>query len=144
MSSRAASLIWGRITLCLICWFALTAVFQVANAARGTADNWDRLEDPTIWIFVAISAAIIGFWGFASIMLSLLCKSQLGRVMFVILGLLYMVFIAFAGYEEFNHSSAYELVFDTFIVPLVATIVMVPMMLICAGIAKVAGTADDE
>lgn len=126
------------IGLCVVGLAALTSYLQYAAASRGSG-NWERLDDPMTWMWTAVAAFFIGFWGFGAFLLSALSPKQLGRVMFTVLAVLYLLFAALVGEDALGNSHAIGMLFDIAIIPVMSAIVMLPLYGLIAFIGRKAG-----
>ncbi len=122
---------------------ALTAVLAYTNAARGSG-HWDRLDDPVIWGWMALAAAMFGFWGFVALILSATRKTVLGRRLFIGLGLAHLTLTALASRETFSHDSTGSIIFQALWVPLVSSVVMGPLLLLFRWIGRAYGKPDND
>lgn len=126
-----------------ICFFALTALLAYTNAARG-AGHWNRLDDPVIWAWMAVAAAMFGFWGYVSLILSATHTTVLGRRLLIGLGLAHFALTALASRGPFSHDNTLSIVFQAFWVPLVSSVVMGPLLLLFGWIGKAYGKPDHD
>ena len=117
---------------------ALTSVLMVTYASRGDG-QWEVMDDPMSWVWMALAAFAMGFWGYGSILVSALSPKKLGSVMFIVLGVLYLLFVALVGYEEFQYGSDFDLAVQSVIVAIGSSIVMIPLMLVVMFIGRMAG-----
>jgi hypothetical protein len=126
-----------------ICFFAFTALLAYTNAARGSG-HWDRLDDPMIWGWMALAAAMFGFWGYVALILSATQKTALGRRLLIGLGLAHLVLAALASRGTFSHDNTASIVFQALWVPLVSSVVMGPLLLLFGWIGKAYGKPDHD
>lgn len=111
---------------------------QYSASARGTG-HWERLDDPIAWMWTAVAAFFVGFWGYGAILISALSPKQLGRVMFIVLGFMYLGAAAYFGSDAFSAGTGFSMFVDALIIPVGASIIMLPMFLLVSIIGRVAG-----
>jgi hypothetical protein len=126
-----------------ICFFALTALLAYTNAARGS-ENWDRLDDPAIWAWMAVAAVTFGFWGYLTLLVAATQKAALGRGLLTGLGLAYLALIGLATRDIFSHDNTASIIFQALWVPLVSSVVMGPLLLLFRWIGKSYGKPDHD
>ena len=123
--------------MCLVAFAALTSVLITSYASRGDG-QWQVMDDPQVWIWTGLGAFAIGFWGFGSILVSALSPKPLGRVMFMVLGGLYLAFAAWIGFDEWQYGSPFDLGVDALVWMVGSAILMVPLMLLVMFIGRMA------
>ncbi|AOL93739.1 hypothetical protein [Porphyrobacter sp. LM 6] len=133
--------IGNGLILSAICLVSLASLLAYTNAARGVG-HWHRLDDPAIWAWMVVAAAMFGFWGYLSIVLGATRKTALGRRLFTGIGLAYLVVIGLSQNETFSHDSVGSIVFQAFLVPAISTVVMGPLLLLFAWIGNAYGKPD--
>lgn len=143
MGKQSSRSVIDGFLLSTVALVALTSLLAYTNAARGTG-NWDRLDDPVIWVWMAVAAAMFGFWGYLSIILGMTRKTALGRRLVAGAGLAYLIIIALALRGTFSHDSTGSIMFQAFAVPAVSTVVMGPLLLLFAWIGKAYGKPDHD
>ena len=126
-----------------MCFFALTALLAYTNAARGSG-HWHRLDDIGVWFWMAVSAALFGFWGYLAIVLGAKRKTALGRWLFSGAGLAYLAVIALALREIFSHDGTGSIIFQAIWIPIVSSVVMGPLLLSFAWIGNAYGIPDND
>jgi len=126
-----------------ICFFALTALLAYTNAARGSG-HWGRLDDPAIWAWMALAAAMFGFWGYLAIVVAATQKAAFGRGLLTGLGLVYLTLIGLSMRDIFSHDNTASIVFQALWVPLASSVVMGPLLLLFRWIGKAYGKPDHD
>lgn len=128
-----------RIGIVAIAFAVFTALLVYAAASRGTG-NWGMVSEPTSWVWMGVVAFAYGFWGYGSILISAISPKQLGRTLFMVLGALYLLFMAYIGFDGFSGGEDEKsLFFSVLFFPLVSAVFMIPLYLVIMVIGRVAG-----
>jgi cytochrome c biogenesis factor len=143
MARPASTSVGNGVVLSAICFFALTSLLSYTNAARGTG-HWHRLDDPWIWGWMAIAAAMFGFWGYLALILDATRSTALGRRLLVGLGLVHLTLTALGLRDVFSHDSDGSIAFQAIAIPVISTVVMGPLLLLLGWIGKAYGAPDND
>lgn len=93
---------------------------------------------------MALAAALFGFWGYLSIMLSVTRRTALGSKLFTGTGLAYLAITALSLRETFSHDGTASIAFQALAVPAISTVVMGPLLLLFAWIGNAYGKPDHD
>lgn len=128
-----------RIGSCAIAFALFTALLVYASASRGEG-HWEQLSQPGSWVGMAVVAFAYGFWGYGSILISALSPKTLGRTLFMVLGVLYLLVTAGMGYDGFSGGTDEKsLFFSVLLVPIASAVIMIPLYLVVMAIGRLAG-----
>lgn len=127
-----------KLGLILVVLAAMTSLMQYAAASREGGD-WTRLDDLDAWIWTALAAFFVGFWGYGAILLSALSPRKLGRTMFMVLGFLYLGFALLLAFDIFGSGINFRRFIEVLVVPVVSAVVMLPLFALVAFIGRKAG-----
>lgn len=129
-----------RIGLVVVALVAMTVAFQIAYATRGSGDvDWERFDDPMSWVWVALAAFFYGFWGYGAILISAISPKKLGRTLFMVCGVLYLLVVGMLGFDEYAAQPMMGMMLDAVVVPVLSSVLMIPLFLIIMVIGRVAG-----
>ncbi|MBA3864539.1 MAG: hypothetical protein C0517_11425 [Erythrobacter sp.] len=143
MGKQESGSLSNGLVLSAVCFFALTSLLAYTNAARGSG-HWHRLDDPAIWGWMALSAAMFGFWGYLSLIVGATRKTALGRRLLTGLGLVHLAITALGLRETFSHDSTGSIIFQAFAIPVISSVVMGPLLLLFAWIGKAYGKPEHD
>ncbi len=143
MNGQGSSSVGSGLFLSAIGFFALTSLLAYTNAARGSG-HWHRLDDPWIWGWMALAAAMFGFWGYLSLILGATRRTALGRRLLTGLGLTHLALTALGLRETFSHDSDGSIAFQAIAIPVVSTVVMGPLLLLLGWIGRAYGAPDHD
>ena len=127
-----------RTGLVVVALVAMTVAFQIAHATR-VGGNWERFDDPMSWVWVALAAFFYGFWGYGAILISAISPKKLGRTLFMVCGALYLLVVGMLGFDAYAAQPMMGMMLDAVVVPVLSSVLMIPLFLIIMVIGRVAG-----